>query len=46
MPDLGQYATEVILAYVVSLALLLALIGLSVRRARRAKAALEEVERG
>lgn len=44
MPDLGQYATEVIGAYAVSLALLAGLIGISWRRYQRVKAALEEVE--
>lgn len=46
MPDLGKYAVEVSLAYVVSLVLLVAIIGMSVRRHRAVKAALEQVERG
>lgn len=44
MPDLGRYATEVLSAYAVSILLLLAIIALSVRRYRRVKAALEQVE--
>ena len=45
MPDLGQYAVEVLLAYAVSLTLLAALIWLSWRRSARIKAQLEQVER-
>ena len=45
MPDLGQYATEVLGAYGASLALLGGLIGLSWRRYLRVKAALEDVEK-
>lgn len=45
MPDLGQYATEVLGAYAASLALLGALIGFSWRRYTRVKAALEEIEK-
>ena len=44
MPDLGQYAVEVSLAYAVSLTLLFIIIGLTVRRSRRVKAQLEQVE--
>ena len=44
IPDLGKYATEVLLAYGVSIALLVILIALSVRRARRVRAQLEAVE--
>lgn len=44
MPDLGKYATEVTASYLVSLGLLLALVLLSVLRARKARAALREVE--
>ena len=46
MPDLGTYATEVLLAYGVSLALLGVIVWLSVRRARAVRAALEEIENG
>jgi len=45
VPDLGTFAVEVLSAYVVSLGLLAALIGLSWRRYVRVRAALEEVER-
>ena len=43
-PDLGKYAVEVVSAYAVSLGLLLALIAVSVMRARRIKADLEAAE--
>ncbi|MEJ6402347.1 heme exporter protein CcmD [Yoonia sp. 2307UL14-13] len=45
MPDLGEYAVEVLLAYAGSLALLLAIVGLSWRRYVRVRAALERVEK-
>ena len=45
MPDLGQYAVEVSLAYAVSLTLLFIIVGLTVRRSRRVKAQLEQVEK-
>lgn len=45
MPDLGQYAVEVLSAYAVSIALLTAIIGLSWRRYVRVRAELEEVEK-
>ena len=44
MPDLGKYAVEVSLAYGVSLALLAAMILYVLRRAAKARAALEAVE--
>ena len=44
MPDLGRYAVEVLLAYGVSLALLLGVVVMSVRPARKAKEALDEAE--
>ena len=44
MPDLGKYAVEVLSAYAVSLVLLAALIALTLRRGRAARAALREVE--
>ena len=44
MPDLGKYATEVLSAYGVSLLLLTAIIALSLRRGRRARADLAKVE--
>ena len=45
MPDLGQYATEVLSAYAVSIALLVAIIWLSWRRYVKVRAALEEIEK-
>jgi heme exporter protein D len=45
VPDLGEYAVEVLLAYGVSLALIASLIGLSWRRYVRVRTALEEVEK-
>ena len=46
MPDLGSYAVSVLSAYGVSLTLLVGLVWASVRRARRVKAALDEIEHG
>ena len=46
MPDLGKYAFEVLTAYAASIAVLVMLVGLSVRRSRRVKRMLEEIERG
>jgi heme exporter protein D len=45
IPDLGAYAAEVLSAYAGSLALLGALVVLSMRRWRKVKRQLEEVER-
>ena len=45
MPDLGEYAIEVLLAYAGSIALILAIIGLSWRRYVRVRAALQKVEK-
>jgi len=45
LPDLGKYATEVIAAYAVSLALLGALMVFTLVRGRRARAALAAIER-
>lgn len=45
MPDLGQYALEVTAAYVVSILLLLAIVGVSWRRYVRVRAALAKVEK-
>ena len=45
MVDLGDYAAEVISAYVISLALIAVLVAVSVASWRRAKRQLEEVER-
>lgn len=46
MPELGKYATEVLSAYAVSLALIVGLVWFSVMAHRRAKAALKVAERG
>lgn len=45
MPNLGVYATEVLAAYAVSIALLLVIVGFSWRRYVRMRAALEAVEK-
>ena len=44
MPELGKYATEVLSAYGASLLLLALLIVLSLRRGRKARAALQLTE--
>jgi len=44
MPDLGRYATEVLSAYGLSIALLLLLVLFSIWKARRVRAQLDEVE--
>lgn len=44
MPDLGPYATYVMLAYAVSLALLAALVLLSLWQGKRVKRQLAEAE--
>ncbi|MFV0361068.1 heme exporter protein CcmD [Tropicimonas sp.] len=44
MLDLGKYAAEVISAYVVSIALIVALVVVSLRQARRTRVALRKVE--
>lgn len=45
MPELGKYAEAVLSAYGASIALLILLVGVSVWQARRAKAALNDVEK-
>lgn len=45
MPDLGEYAVEVLAAYGVSILLLLAIVAISWRRYVRVRAALEAVEK-
>ena len=45
MPDLGKYAFEVLSSYGVTLALLATIVLVSVRRARKVRAALDEVEK-
>ena len=44
MPDLGAYATEVLTAYAVSLALIGGLVWLSLARAARLRQRLDEAE--
>ncbi|SDI90910.1 heme exporter protein CcmD [Alloyangia pacifica] len=43
-PDLGKYAFAVLASYGVSLGLIIALVALSLRRARRTRAELEKIE--
>lgn len=45
MPDLGDYAIEVLSAYAVSILLLVILVWLSWRRYAKVRAALEKVEK-
>lgn len=44
MPELGKYAGAVLSSYAVSLGLIVLLVLLSLRRARRVRAELEKVE--
>jgi heme exporter protein D len=44
MPDLGKYAFEVLSSYGVTLLLLLAIVLMSILRARKVKATLDEIE--
>lgn len=44
MPELGKYAVAVLSSYAVSLGLILALVALTLWRARRVRADLEKVE--
>lgn len=44
MPDLGRYAFEVLLAYGGSLAALIAIVWISMVRARRIRETLEQAE--
>jgi heme exporter protein D len=44
LPDLGKYATVVLASYGVSIALLLALVALTLWKGARVKAALREIE--
>ena len=43
-PDLGNYATEVLTAYALSVVLLVGMVALSLRRSRKVRAQLAEVE--
>ena len=45
MPDLGKYADAVLSAYAASIVLIIALVAFSIWQARKAKSALEEVEK-
>ncbi len=44
MPDLGKYAGAVLSSYAVSLVLIVALVALSIWRARRVRADLDRIE--
>lgn len=44
MPELGTYATEVLTAYALTVGLLVGLIVVSLRRSRKVRAQLAEVE--
>jgi heme exporter protein D len=44
MPDLGKYADAVLSSYAVSIALIIALVAVSVMRARKVRAQLDDVE--
>ncbi|SLN59155.1 Heme exporter protein D (CcmD) [Pseudooctadecabacter jejudonensis] len=44
MPDLGKYAVEVLLAYGVSIVLLIGVVVVSLRRERRVARQLQDVE--
>lgn len=45
MPDLGKYADAVLSSYAVSIVLIVALVAVSVMRARKVRTQLDEVER-
>lgn len=44
MPDLGKYAFEVLSSYGVTIVLLVVIVLISFRRARKVRAALDEIE--
>ena len=44
MPDLGKYADAVLSSYAVSIVLLILLVAVSIRQARKARIELEQVE--
>ncbi|NQY58575.1 heme exporter protein CcmD [Cognatishimia sp.] len=46
MPELGKYAGEVLSSYAASLVLLAGLVVVSLRASRKAKMALEALEKG
>ncbi len=45
MPDLGKYAEAVLSSYAISLVLLAAIVVLSLRRAKKVKKDLQEIEK-
>ncbi|MEZ5675837.1 heme exporter protein D [Thalassovita litoralis] len=45
MPELGKYEVEVLSSYAVSILLIVALVVVSILRSRKARAALDEVEK-
>ena len=45
MPELGKYAGAVLSSYALSIALIVALVALSVWRGRRVKAQLDAIEK-
>jgi heme exporter protein D len=44
MPELGKYAETVLSAYVVSIILIVALVGISIYRSKKIKKKLQDVE--
>ncbi len=44
MPDLGKYATDILAAYAATALLVAGIVGLTWRRSRRVRAALERAE--
>jgi heme exporter protein D len=44
MPDLGKYADAVLSSYAVSIVLIIVMVAVSVLRARKVRAQLDEVE--
>ena len=44
MPELGKYAFAVLSSYGVTIVLLISIVALSLRRARKVRSALEDVE--
>ncbi len=45
IPELGKYAVEVLSSYAVSLAMIIALVWISMARARRVRAKLSALEK-
>lgn len=44
MPDLGKYADAVLSSYIVSIILLVALVAMSLRASKKARAELQKLE--